>query len=116
MAKKKTKTTTVSNSNYSIVKTCAFWSLVLTGVAQFISFILQLCYKIFSDKVNSSLGWLARLSGICSLVAQIALLITVFLAAWDYVKGKAQIWRTLYIVFLVLAILGLAGYHIVSFI
>ena len=116
MAKKKTTTTTTTTSNYSFVKTCAFWSLVLTGIAQFISFILQLCYKIFSEKVNSSLGWLSRLSGICSLVSQIALFITVFLAAWDYVKGKAQIWKTLYIVFLVLAILGLAGYQIILFI
>lgn len=114
MAKKQKNTTTTSN--YSLVKTCAFWALVLSGIAQFISFILQMCYKIFSDKVNQSLGWLAKLSSVCSLISQIALFITVFLAAWDYVKGKGKNWRTVYWVFLIVAILGFVGFQIFVFI
>ena len=116
MAKKKTRTTTTTTSNYSIVKTCAFWALLLAGIAQFISFILQMCYKIFSEKVNSSLGWLAKISSVCSLISQIALFITVFLAAWDYVKGKSKGWRTVYWVFLIISILGFVGFQIFVFI
>lgn len=110
MAKK--RTTTSSTSNYSLVRVCAFWSLVLAGVAEFISFILQLCYKIFSEKVNRGLGWLSSISGVCSLIAKIALFITVWLAAWDYVKGKGKNWRIVYWVFLVLSILGFVGFGI----
>lgn len=117
MAKKKTKTTTTTtSSNYSLVKACAFWALILAGISQLISFILQLCYKIFSEKVNSGLGWLGKLSSVCSLISQIALFFTVFLAAWDYVRGKSQGWRTVYWVFLVISILGFVGFQIFVFI
>ncbi len=103
MAKKKTTTHTTS-SNYPAVKVCAFVGLVLAGVAGIISFILWLL-----GKIDVHIGWGDRVCGICNLVSQIALFITVWLAAWDYVKSKAKGWKIVYIVFLVLGILGLLG-------
>ncbi len=45
MAKKKTRTTTTSTSNYSLVKVCAFWGIILAGIAGLISFMLNLLNK-----------------------------------------------------------------------
>ncbi|MGN0806490.1 MAG: hypothetical protein ACI4MC_05575 [Candidatus Coproplasma sp.] len=105
MAKKKTTTTTTSTtSNYSIVKVCAFVGLVLAGVAGLISFVLWLL-----GKIGVTISWGNRACGICNLLSQIALFITVWLAAWDYVKHRKKSWRIIYIVFLVLGILGLFG-------
>ena len=115
MAKKRTKTTTTSTANYSFVKVCAFWSLILAGVAELISFILQLCHILFSDKVNSTLTWLSSVSGICSIVAKVALFATVWLAAWDFVKGKGKNWRIVYWVFFALSLLAFVGFSITSF-
>ena len=100
----KRKTTTSTTSNYSIVKVCAFAGLVLAGVAGLVSFILWLL-----DKVGVYITWGNRVCGICSLLSQIALFVTVWLAAWDYVKYKKKAWRIIYIIFLVLGILGLFG-------
>ena len=100
----KRKTTTSTTSNYSIVKVCAFVGLVLAGVAGLVSFILWLL-----DKVGVYITWGNRVCSICSLISQIALFITVWLAAWDYVKYKKKAWRIIYIIFLVLGILGLFG-------
>lgn len=105
MAKKKTTTTTTTTtSNYSIVKVCAFVGLVLSGVTGIISFVLWLL-----DKIGVIISWGYRVCGICSLVSQIALFVTVWLAAWDYVKHRKKSWRIIYLVFLVLGILGLFG-------
>ncbi|MGN0824615.1 MAG: hypothetical protein ACI4MB_06085 [Candidatus Coproplasma sp.] len=100
----KRKTTTSTTSNYSIVKVCAFVGLVLAGVAGLVSFILWLL-----GKIGVTISWGNRVCSICSLLSQIALFITVWLAAWDYVKYKKKAWRIIYIIFLVLGILGLFG-------
>lgn len=104
MAKKKTTTTTTTTSNYSIVKTCAFAGLVLAGVSGLISFVLWLLAKL-----GVSISWVNTACGICSLLSQIALFVTVWLAAWDFVKHRKKSWRIIYIIFLVLGILGLFG-------
>lgn len=104
MAKKKTTKTITSTSNYSIVKTCAFVGLVLAGVAGIISFVIWLL-----SKVGVSISWANTACGICNLVSQIALFVTVWLAAWDFVKYRGKTWRIIYFIFLVLGILGLFG-------
>lgn len=93
-----------SNGNYSAVKSFAFWGLVLSGVAGLISFIFSLLAKL-----QIYVGWGGRVSGICSLVAQVAFLLCVGIAAWDYVRNRARAWKTIYAVALVLAILGVIG-------
>lgn len=110
MAKKKTKTTnTTSNSNYSLVKVCAFWGVVLAGVAGLVTFILRLLQLI-----EVSIGWGSKVAGACSFIAQLALFVSAWLAAWDYVKYKSQGWRITFWVFFVLGILGIVGLGINS--
>ncbi len=109
MAKKKTTTTTSTSSNYSLVKTCAFFGLVLAGVAGIITFILNLL-----GKCGVHIDWGNRVSGVCSLISQIAVFIAVWLAAWDYVKNKGKTWKILYLVFFILSLLGLVGFGIGS--
>lgn len=106
MAKKKT-TTSSSSSNYSLVKVCAFWGIVLAGVAGVITFILRLLQLI-----EVSIGWGSRVANACSFIAQIALFISAWLAAWDFVKGKGRNWKIVYWVFFILGILGLVGFGI----
>lgn len=101
---KKNKTTTTSTSNYSIVKVCSFVGLVLAGVAGLISFVLWLL-----GKIGVTISWGNRVCSICNLLSQLALFITVWLAAWDYVKHRSKTWRIIYFIFLVFGILGLFG-------
>lgn len=104
MAKKKTTKTTTSSSNYSIVKVCAFIGLALAGVAGIISFIIWLL-----GLIGVTITWANTARSICNIVSQVALFITVWLAAWDYVKYRNKTWRIIYVIFLVLSILGLCG-------
>jgi hypothetical protein len=93
-----------SNGNYSLVKICAFWGVVLSGIAGLITFTLNLL-----EKCGVHIDWGSRLSGVCSMIAQIALYISVWLAAYDFVRFKGKTWRIIYFVFLILGILGLVG-------
>lgn len=112
MAKKSTKNRTVIYSgHYPLVKVCAFWGVVLAGVAGLISFILKLL-----EVCGVIITWGSKVSGACSMIAQIALFISAWLAAYDYVRNKPKAWKTVYIVFLVLGILGLVGLGLNSFI
>lgn len=108
MAKKKT-TTTTTTSNYTLVKTCAFWGLVLAGIAGLISFMLYLL-----GVCGVTIAWGGRVAGACSLIAQIAIYISVWLAAWDFAKNKNTTFRVLFWVFFVLSLLGLVGLGIGS--
>lgn len=111
MAKKSTKNKTVVYSgHYPLVKVCAFWGVILAGIAGLISFILEVLALC-----DITIGWGSRLSGGCSMIAQIALFISAWLAAYDYVRNKPKAWKTVYIVFLVLGVLGLVGLGLNSF-
>lgn len=109
MAKKRTRTTTTSSGNYPLVKICAFWGVVLAGVAGLVSFILNLLAKC-----GVTIEWGGKVAGACSFIAQIALFVSAWLAAWDYVKYKSYGWRVVFWVFFVLGILGLVGLGIGS--
>lgn len=103
MAKKRTTTTTTS-SNYSLVKVCAFWSILLAGIAGLISFILNLL-----GKCGVHIDWGNKIAGACNMISSIALFITAWLAAWDYVKYKSKTWKIIFWVLFVFALLGLLG-------
>lgn len=101
---KKTTTTTTTTSNYSLVKFCAFVGLIVAVIAGIVSFVLWLL-----GKIDVSIGWGEKVKSICNLVSRIALFITVWLAAWDYVKHKGKSWRMLYLILLILSILSFFG-------
>lgn len=110
MAKKKTKTTTTTTtSNYYWVKATAFWGIIIAGIAGIITFLLKLL-----DLLGVSISWGNKIAGIFSLVSQIAIFISVFLAAYAHSRGKNKTWRIVFWVFVVLAVLGLFGFSLMS--
>lgn len=112
MAKKTTTTKKVVYSgHYPLVKVCAFWGVILSGVAGLLSFVLNML-MVFGIQLT----WGSKVCNACNLIAQIALFISAWLAAYDYVCNKRKSWKTVYIVFLVLGILGLVGLGLNSFI
>ncbi len=108
---KRNKTKTYSDGNYSAVKLFAFWGLVFSGAAGLVSFIFGLFAKL-----QIYVGWSGKISGLCSLMAQVALLLSVGIAAWAYVKNRARVWKIIYVVALILAILGVVGLGIYTWI
>ena len=111
MAKRKTTRTTTTN-NYSIVKATAFWGIIISGIAGIITFIIRVliaCKLITGagSAVNSVLG-------IMNLIANLALFVSVFLAAYAHSKSKSKSWRTLFWVFAILAFLSLLGFNVLT--
>jgi len=106
MAKKTTRrtTTTTTSSHYPTVKLCAIVGLIIAGVAGLLSFIFWLL-----GVCGVHIDWANKLISICNLVSRIALFVTVWLAAWDYVKFKNKTWKIIYVVFLVLSVLSFFG-------
>lgn len=106
MAKKTTRrtTTTTTSSHYPTVKICAFVGLIVAGVAGLLSFVFWLL-----GVCGVHIDWAGQLISICNLISRIALFVTVWLAAWDYVKFKGKTWKALYLVFLILSILSFFG-------
>lgn len=114
MAKKSKTTTTTTSSNYSIVKATAFWGIIISGFAGIITLIIRIliAFKLIENAgstVNSIVG-------IMNLIANLALFISVFLAAYAHSRGKNKTWRTLFWVFAILAFLSLLGFNILGMI
>lgn len=104
MAKKQKNTSSASSGNYSTVKLCAIVGLIVAGIAGLLSFVFWLL-----GVCGVHVDWSSKLISICNLVSRIALFITVWLAAWDFVKGRGKTWKTIYFVFLVLSVLSFFG-------
>lgn len=107
MSKKSNEPTT----NYGIVKITAFWGIIISGFVGLISLVLQIL-----QKCGINLGAVASLVSIFSLIANIALFISVFLAAWAHSKSKGKTMRVLFWVFSVLAFLSILGVNILGII
>lgn len=109
MAKKTTKRTYTSESHYPLVKVLAFWSVIISGVLNLVSVIIAILDKIFE---NDNWAWARQLQGVFSLISSLALFCAIWLAGWDYVKTKSQAWRTVFIIFFVIALLGMLGVNV----
>ena len=112
MAKKKNNNTRRTYTEYSIAKPLAFWGIIISGIAGFITLIIKLLIacKIITgagSAVNSVLG-------IMNLVANLALFISVFLVAYPYAMNKNKTWKILFWIFCVLAFLSLLGFNLFS--
>ena len=86
MAKKTTttkRTTVERRERRDLTKICAFWGILLSGVAMFIGFIISLL-----QLVGVTISWANTLRGICSMVSMIALLIAVAILE-DSLLGSA---------------------------
>lgn len=104
MAQRRTTHSSGGSENYEILKFCAFWGLVLSGVTGLVTFIIWLL-----GKCQITIGWAGTLLGICSTISSIAMLVGVALGAWLYVKYRTKGWKIVYIVAIVLYILGILG-------
>lgn len=112
MAKKKKTTTTTTTGNYSIVKFTAFWGIIISGIVGAVNFLISLLVKCKIIKgAGSAVG---TALGIMSLIASIALFISVFLAAYAHSKGKTKVWKILFWIFAILALLGILGVNIIN--
>ena len=106
------KTTTTTTSNYPIVKATAFWGIIISGIVGLINFVISILVKF--DIIKGAGGTVGRVLGVMSLIANLALFISVFLAAWAYSSGKPKVWRTLFWVFAILAFLGIMGVNLLT--
>ena len=105
MAKRTTKTkTTTRTRTYSIPTLCAFWGIVLSGVAMFIGFFVKLL-----EICGVTISWANTLMGICSMISMVALLIAVAIPAYNFVKGKSRTWKIIFYASLLLYIWGIIG-------
>lgn len=113
MAKKSTKkTTSTTTNNYAVVKPLAFWGIIISGIAGLITLIIKV---LIACKLITGAGSAVNsIIGILNLIANLALFISVFLAAYAYSRGKSKTWQTLFWVFSVLAFLSLLGFNIFS--
>lgn len=109
MAKKKTNNTTTTTSNYHWVKVTAFWGIIIAGFAGIITFLLKLL-----SLCGVTISWGNKVANIFSLISQIAIFISVFLAAYAHSRSMNKTWRIIFWVFVVLAVLGLFGFTLMS--
>lgn len=107
MAKKSKEPTT----NYGIVKATAFWGIIISGIVGLVSLVLKVLQKI--DVLNLT-GPVATVLNVFSLIANLALFVSVFLAAYAHSKSKTKTFRILFWIFSILAFLSILGVNILG--
>ena len=107
MAKKSNETTT----NYGIIKVTAFWGIIISGFVSFVTFILRII-----EACGVSLGAAGRVVGVFNLIANLALFVSVFLAAYAHSKSKSKKFRILFWIFSIMALLSILGFNILGMI
>ncbi len=91
---KTTKRRIVRRETVDIVKLCAFWGIFLAAALFIASGILNL--------VNISF----TIISILDMIAKLALLVAVAFPAYNYVRGKAQVWKIIYWAAMLIYVLG----------
>ena len=106
MSKKSSETA----SNYGIVKATAFWGIIISGIAGIITFIIQCLIKW------NVIGSAGSVMNTVLSVLNLALFISVFLAAYAHSKSKGRTFRILFWIFAVLALLSILGFNVLGMI
>ena len=116
MAKKKTTrtttTTTTTTSNYHIVKLTAFWGIIIAGIVSLVTLVIKLL--IVTKIITGAGSTVNTIVNVFKLISDLALFVSVFLAGLAHSRSQTKTWRTLFIVFAVLAFLGILGLNIMS--
>ncbi len=110
MSKKSSETA----SNYGIVKATAFWGIIISGIAGIITFIIQCLIKW--NVIGSAGSVMNTVLSVLNLIANLALFISVFLAAYAHSKSKGRTFRILFWIFAVLALLSILGFNVLGMI
>ena len=108
MAKKTKKTRTErTTSVWDIVKFCAYVAMVVAAVAAMLSFVFALLIKC-----GVNVSWAGRVTGICNMIAQIALIVAVIIPAYHYMRSKSAVVRAFFWVAVIFLVLGLIGINL----
>lgn len=108
MSKKTKKTTTThTTSVWDIVKFCAYVAMAVAAVAAILSFVFGLLIKC-----GVNVSWAGRVTGICNTIAQISLIVAVFIPAYHYMRGKSAVVRAFFWVAVIFLVLGLVGINL----
>ncbi len=73
----------------------SFWLIVVVAVLYLVSTILSAC-----GVASSIIGWIQNVAGAITLCV-------VAILAWRYVRNKEMVWKVLYFIVLLIAIVGL---------
>ena len=96
-SKKTTKRRVVHRETVDIVKLCAFWGI-------FIAAILFVARGILNFFDLGSVG--GTIMNIFDILGKLALLVAVAFPAYNYVRGKARVWKIIFWVALIVYIAG----------
>ena len=107
MAKRQKRTTSSTTSTWDIVKVCAYIAMVIAAVAAMLSFVFALLLKCGID-----VKWAGRVTGICSMIAQIALIVAVIIPAYHYMRPRSAVVRAFFWVAVIFLVLGLVGINL----
>ncbi len=118
MAKKSTKTnahkTTVhaTKSNYGIVKVTAFWGIIISGFVGIVLFIIKCLVRL--GIISGAGKTVGSVIGVFNLIANLALFVSVFLAAYAHSKTKGKTFKILFWIFALFALLAILGFNILE--
>lgn len=108
MAKRTKKTRTErTTSVWDVVKFCAYVAMVIAAVAAMLSFVFGLLIKC-----GVRVDWAGRLTGICSMISQIALIVAVIIPAYHFMRPKNAVVRAFFWVAVIFLVLGLIGINL----
>lgn len=102
---------TFTNS-YSIIKLTAFWGIIISGISSLTTLIIR--SLIAANIIEGAGATVNTVIGIMNLIANLALFISVFLAAYAHSKGKAKVWKIMFWVFSVLSLLSILGFNVLG--
>ena len=107
MAKKTKKTTTTSTTDWwGVVKFCAYVTMVVAALAAMLSFVFGLVARVVD------VSWAGRVTGICSMIAQVSLLVAVIIPAYKFMRTKNAVVRAFFWVAVIFLVLGLVGLNL----
>ncbi len=113
MAKKNSnKSSSSSTSNYGIVKLTAFWGMIISGIVSLVTLIIKLL--IVCKLITGAGATVNNVVNVFNLVANIALFISVFIAGYTYSRNKSKTMRILFLVFSIIAFLGIIGINVMN--
>lgn len=111
MAKRTKRTRTERSTDvWGIVKFCAYVTMVVAAFAAMLAFVFGLVAKVVKE-----VPWAGRVTGICSMIAQISLIITVLIPAYHFMRTKSAVVRAFFWVAVIFLALGLIGLNLAFF-
>ena len=84
----------------------AFIVLIITAVVWAVLFIFAILQNVGIVDGAVNLGWLR-------LISDILVVAVVVWFAWQYVKGMSTVWKVIFVIGAIIAVLGVFGVHLI---